>query len=405
MQRTGFSLVLILILSNLFLGVSFAQDSIFVTATPSGGGQTANQVTPNPTTSSVTAQATVMPTAMTAVPEVKVKGYDFSACDYQEGQPTSAACIALMEAYPEPDVMDTTVDGYTLSIYSFWRVGPHAVNRYDAPGGNVIGHIPEGFNFINVIEENVSGWLQTEAGDWVQESDAYYVAPSYFTGVRLPENWQIPFGWVLDTTGVYTSLYPGGESTSESGLVPLHYERYTIFAQEEDAEGWTWYLIGPNQWIKQTFIAIVRPVEDIPEELTGNWVGIDLFEQTLIAYEDQTPVFATLVSSGLPPWDTNEGIFTVWARLQRDSMSGSTGAPDAYALQTVPWTMYFDDGISLHGTYWHDLFGYRRSHGCVNVSLSDASFIYNWFLKGEADANGEVVNYVYVFSTGEYKRF
>ena len=61
-------------------------------------------------------------------------------------------------------------------------------------------------------------------------------------------------------------------------------------------------------------------------------MAVDLFEQTLIAYEDDKPVFATLVSSGLPDWSTNEGVFEIWARLDRDSMSGATGAPDAYAL-------------------------------------------------------------------------
>ena len=36
-------------------------------------------------------------------------------------------------------------------------------------------------------------------------------------------------------------------------------------------------------------------------------------------------------------------------------------------------------GVALHGTYWHDLFGVARmSHGCVNLSLWAAEWVYGW---------------------------
>jgi hypothetical protein len=37
-----------------------------------------------------------------------------------------------------------------------------------------------------------------------------------------------------------------------------------------------------------------------------------------------------------------------------------------------------DNGISLHGTYWHNDFGRPRSHGCVNLSPSAAKWLYRW---------------------------
>ncbi|MBA3873751.1 MAG: L,D-transpeptidase, partial [Anaerolineae bacterium] len=67
-----------------------------------------------------------------------------------------------------------------------------------------------------------------------------------------------------------------------------------------------------------------------------------------------------------------------------------------------PWVMYFDGSISLHGTYWHDNFGYRRSHGCVNLSISDAKWLFNWTAGATPNPNGDITNYVYVFSTGKY---
>lgn len=396
----------------------------FMTNTPSGADLGA--AAPQATQALPTAVSTALPTPLLAQPtatslstEVSLPAasatpagalppqpviYNAPECRYVEGQPTSDACIALMNKYPEPDVTHIQLDGVTLEQYSFWKLQPgQEVTKFDAPGGNPIGTIPVGFNFINATNTSVDGWLEVEGGGWISREFATARTPSYFTGVTLPENWSQPFGWVLDTTGIYASLTPGGESTKESGLVPLHYEIYNIYAEEVDSDGWKWYLVGPNQWVKQVYMAVIQPVER-PETVHGRWVAVDLFEQTLIAYEDDKPIFATLISSGLPGHETNQGVFQVWAHVPSDHMSGGTGAPDAYALQNVPWVMYFDGGISLHGTYWHDTFGYRRSHGCVNLSISDARWVFN-FLQGASTKTdkGEPSLQVYVYSTGEYR--
>lgn len=327
--------------------------------------------------------------------------FEPEVCLYQPGQPTTEACLQLMQEHPRPELEHVPQDGATLSTYSFWKVGPDAVNKHDAPNGNVIGQIPAGFNFVNAIDTSVADWLQIEGGEWIPRTNARYVEPSFFTGVLLPEDWTQPFAWVLDKTGIYASLTPGAEGSAESGYVTQRYDLVNIFAEAKDSEGWTWYMIGPNQWLKQTFLARVQPASR-PEEVSGRWSAVDLYEQTLIAYDDDQPVFATLVSSGLDNFDTDEGLFTIWARMPNDAMSGATGAPDAYALQSVPWTMYFNGSVSLHGTYWHDLFGYRRSHGCVNLSISDARWVFNWTAQAEPDPNGQIVSYVYVFSSGTY---
>src|SRR5439155_25239493 len=198
-----------------------------------------------------------------------------------------------------------------------------------------------------------------------------------------------------------TSEYPGGPPSSKTKRALIRYERVNIFATAKDDKGVDWYMIGPNQWVKHTFVAMIKQI-DPPKDVSGHWVAVDLYEQTLVAYEDSKPIFATLIASGLPHHETNEGLFKVWARVSQDSMSGATGAPSAYALQFVPWVMYFDGGISLHGTYWHDLFGYRQSHGCVNLSISDAHWMFNWMDKGTPDETGAPVNWVYVYSSGVY---
>ncbi|NJL57631.1 L,D-transpeptidase [bacterium] len=302
------------------------------------------------------AQQTISPG--TPIPQV----YNPGACaDDNTGDPLSALCAAMIAAFPEPgNLVEVPQDRSTLSLYSFWRVGPEPTPLFSAPGGAVSGEIPSGFNFVTAVDLSVDGWLQIQGGQWVQQEDARYAEPSYFTGVEITDGLEHPFAWVLDLSMIYTSEYPGGPASTATGRFLRRYERVNIFSVAVDDEGWRWYMIGPNQWVKQTFVAKAQRLETIPEGVSGRWVAVDLYEQTIIAYEDDTPVYASLISSGLPNTATNEGLFTVWARLPQDGMSGATGAPNAYALQSVPWVLYFDSGISLHGTYWHDLSAIAR---------------------------------------------
>ncbi|MCY4465757.1 MAG: L,D-transpeptidase [Chloroflexi bacterium] len=333
--------------------------------------------------------------------------YDPSACAARESGPAAAVaaanspdCLDMMAAFPRPVLERAPLDAYSLSVFSFWRVKSHA-RLYAAPDGELVGQMAAGFNFVRAIDTSLPGWIQGADGFWLRREDAELARASSLRGFLLPADWRHPFAIILDKTGIYASLEPGGPRSPESGYVTRRYELVNIFARAEDADGHRWYLVGPRRWLRQEFVAKFAPIER-PQGIAGRWMAVDLYEQTLIAYEDDAPVFATIVSSGLPNWSTREGIFTIWARLQNDSMRGATGAPDAYALEQVPWVMYFDGDISLHGSYWHDDFGYRRSHGCVNLSISDARWLYQWTAQSPPNAEGNFVNSVVVYSSGLY---
>ena len=117
------------------------------------------------------------------------------------------------------------------------------------------------------------------------------------------------------------------------------------------------------------------------------WTEVDLYEQTFAAYEGDQMVYATLISSGLNRWPTREGLFQVWDRWYERKMSGAEGQVDYYYLEDIPYIMYFDElmGIGLHGTYWHDRFGYKHSHGCVNMPIKDAEWTFNWSAEAPND--------------------
>jgi lipoprotein-anchoring transpeptidase ErfK/SrfK len=56
-----------------------------------------------------------------------------------------------------------------------------------------------------------------------------------------------------------------------------------------------------------------------------------------------------------------------------------TSQVDAYELPGVPWTMAFHkDGYAMHGSYWHNNFGRRMSHGCINMRNEDALWLFRW---------------------------
>jgi len=45
-----------------------------------------------------------------------------------------------------------------------------------------------------------------------------------------------------------------------------------------------------------------------------------------------------------------------------------------------PYTMYYSGNYAIHGTYWHHRFGTPVSHGCINVAVDHARWLFNWTL-------------------------
>ncbi len=341
-------------------------------------------------------------TSVFVMPQRAHAALDVAVCeDTIPGEFVSPACAGLMADFPAPRVLQINFDGFTINSYNFWKVENTQPPVFDTPGGNVVRNMQPGFNFVNVVNTGVDGWVQTERGEWLQSAVVEYNDPSYFRGVQILDGLDNRFAWVLGT--LYTSSVPGGSQDRENGRLLFRYDLINIFAEAYDDNDWRWYMIGPDQWIEQRMVAKVFKI-DKPEGAEGRWVAVDLYEQTLVAYEDEIPVYATLIASGVPGWETNEGLFDIWARLEVDGMSGATGAPNGWDLQSVPFVMYFDESISLHGTYWHDNFGYRQSRGCVNMSISDASYVYRWLRDTDVrDEDGRPVNQVFVHSSGEYR--
>ncbi|MDJ0719117.1 MAG: L,D-transpeptidase [Prochloraceae cyanobacterium] len=103
------------------------------------------------------------------------------------------------------------------------------------------------------------------------------------------------------------------------------------------------------------------------------WIEIKLSSQRLIAWEGGSQVFAVTVSTGTVSTPTHPGIFAVQRKVRTERMRGSD-----YDVPDVPYTMYYHRGYAIHGAYWHENFGTPVSHGCTNLRVKDAKWLYQW---------------------------
>jgi LysM repeat protein len=110
-----------------------------------------------------------------------------------------------------------------------------------------------------------------------------------------------------------------------------------------------------------------------PPTTPGKSITVVLHEQRVYAYENGNLVRNVLVSTGLPGTPTVQGDFKIYVKYTAQLMTGP-----GYYLPGVPWVMYFYEGYSFHGTYWHHNWGHPMSHGCVNMPTDEALWLYRW---------------------------
>lgn len=108
-------------------------------------------------------------------------------------------------------------------------------------------------------------------------------------------------------------------------------------------------------------------------------IEVNLSSQTLTAYEDDLPVFHAPVATGRDGFNTPTGSYAIYDKLTMQDMFGSMGGESWY-VPSIPWVQYVVGGVALHGTWWHDQWGtgVRMSHGCINLNIDDAQWLYEW---------------------------
>ena len=134
-------------------------------------------------------------------------------------------------------------------------------------------------------------------------------------------------------------------------------------------------------------VVVTTPAGPGPQQGAYKEIVISISEQYMWAYEGDLIVAETYVSTGTaetPEVTTPIGYWSILTKYDLQTMEG-TISNEYYRVEDVPWVMYFDNlGNALHGAYWHNNFGYPMSHGCVNLPLDIAQFMYGWAPIGTA---------------------
>jgi hypothetical protein len=283
--------------------------------------------------------------------------------------------LPLPASKPDPSLVQ-------LPFYYF-HVERDYVPIYPGPGGTGPGarQFPPGFVYISYLDRVVAGGIYylMQDGGWIPGRGARVSEISAFQGLEFHANPRHSFGWAFEQIPVRNTP---GYNAAAIGREIYPFQTMGIFSTQivDDAE---WYLIGPDQWVEGRKVARVIPNLVPPPGMAGSrWIDVDLAEQTLAIYEEDRLVFATVIASGLEPFWTRPGLFQIFKKVEAETMRNNDPA-DFYYLENVPWTMYFDGARALHGAYWRTRFGYPQSHGCVNLSVGDAHWLFNWAAEGD----------------------
>ena len=185
----------------------------------------------------------------------------------------------------------------------------------------------------------------------------------------------------LASTGVLTALdttrYPNGNHTLRLRVVHsnLNYDEYftPIMIDNPNAP-------APPPAIATATAELAHHALDplgagLPDG--RRWIEVDISDQKLTAWQGETAVLQTIISSGRTEYPTVRGTYNVRVKLPLERMIGP-----GYDTPDVPWTMYFFRGYAIHGAYWHNNFGTPVSHGCVNMRVEEAKLLYDWAAVG-----------------------
>ena len=270
---------------------------------------------------------------------------------------------------------------------------------------------------------------------------------SAFHGLEIDDPAKLPFAFVrapcaeAKRAACIHVYRVGDESARETDATLAWRSIVPLSGKSKRAGGSLYRETRDGRWLKASELGVVEaPAEPPPAAKAGQkWIDISIDNETLVLWEGQKPVYATLVSAGQDGMkdpkttkSTVRGVFHIRQKhvtttmdsnersaagggpapaAERDEPArGGRGDDDArpagkgrdkapaeprddhpegygrtvrrgqgsFELRDVPWVEYFDAGYALHTAYWHDVFGVARSHGCVNLAPVDAHRVFFW---------------------------
>ena len=206
-------------------------------------------------------------------------------------------------------------------------------------------------------------------GVHIADADENRKNPGFVLGFHARQ-WRFVEGVDKPRRGDHVDRFTIIGLTGEKKLFEFHYYFETL-------DGW---------WMRDVDGTMTKPGPPPPDLAPGEkWIDVNLATQSLVAFEGDKPVYATLVSSGRhddndPTKDhrTRMGTFRIREKHISATMDDDSASDGPYSIEDVPWIMYFNGSYALHGAFWHGNFGHERSHGCVNMTPHDAKELFGW---------------------------
>ncbi len=300
------------------------------------------------------------------------------------------ACLEKTRAAThDPRPMPIIRDGRSMPFFFAQNKKGVPARRWSSMKSYLAGDEPvsvlsPGRDFAFASRRMVKGkaLLLDKRGRVMMERDLKRFRPSRFAGRDLIAE-PVPEGKVLAWTIGWPETKVRAEANGEAEVVGMLDHQVQIYVKPEPVKvaSGTFYERVDGGYVNARKIrrwqapAPLAEAEQVAEDEI--WIDVELDQQVLTVVRGSTPIFATMISSGRKG-PTPHGLFRVRQKHAYTGMSSSPGAADSYAVEAVPFAQYFHGGIALHAAYWHNLFGTRVSHGCINLSPADAATVYEF---------------------------
>jgi len=231
---------------------------------------------------------------------------------------------------------------------------------------------------------NNRSWYKTTRG-LVTPSDRFWqTSGSKFKGVELTGDFKLPMGFVFGGNKSISSYTIEGDKIKPAKTYE-HFAPVQLTGKEQEFHNTKYAETADGSWVKRAQIRTTSP-GPLPVDLKPNerWIDVNLTTQTVVAFEGDKAIYATLISSGkeskIKDKDhrTPTGEWRIREKHITTTMDGDGSAAGdlPYSIEDVPYVMYFFRSYATHGAFWHSNFGMQMSHGCVNLSPLDAKYLF-----------------------------
>jgi hypothetical protein len=261
---------------------------------------------------------------------------------------------------------------------------PYGFSR--EPGALTSGRaMPDsGFALLGVYEQDGRRFALNTDFQIVPLDRLKPVEISRFHGVHLDDQVTLPVAFIRSQNA---NLYAGDPKTTGLSIArKLDYrEAVPLTGKEVIVSGIHYLETVTHDWIRDERVVRIDKFKNKPgwAQGTRSWIHVSILQQSLVMYEGEKPIYATLVSTGVDglgdPLETHStvrGQFLIHTKHVSVTMD-SDAEGDEFDLRDVPYVQYFQDGFALHAAFWHDSFGQPYSHGCVNLSPLDARALFH----------------------------